>query len=475
MRASLRSSLQSPQPYAKVPHLWALGVGSVIGAEYFGWQSGLVAGFDGLLIICAVVTVLFVLLAFSIAELSAMLPSGGGSYVFSLHGIGNSAAFFAGLAEAVKIVAACAVGVVAIGSYLNQMLGWSDSMGPLWWIAIFVLFVGLNASGVETTFRIQLVTTILSVALLVVFYVGATTKIDYHQWVVEQDWRFPGGMDGIIRGFSSSVWFYLGIEELPLAVEETIDPTKNMPIGLISAMATLVVITFCTVIFNSAISPGAREMAQSMSPLLDGYKSVFGDNQVTAVFTWLLVVGMVTSFHSFVFYMGRLLEAIARDGFMPRFLTTLHPTRRTPYVALVTGATIGLALVFGLHFTIGDERLGPVLINLACFGALVSYGFQLTAFIRLRIREPDRKRPYRSPFGVTGAVVSLALCAFVLFSIFYNGISSSDFIASVIAGVAIFVLGGVYFFVVVRPTLSDSEPTSTKQYRESATPTKSVV
>ncbi|DAZ95951.1 TPA: hypothetical protein N0F65_009113 [Lagenidium giganteum] len=98
---------------------------------------------------------------------------------------------------------------------------------------------------------------------------------------------------------------------------------------------------------------------------------------------------------------------------IPRFLTTLHPPRRPPYVALVTEATIGLALAFGLHFAIGDERLGPVLINLACFGALVSPGFQLTAFIQLRIREPDRERPYRSPFGVIGAVVSLALCAFV--------------------------------------------------------------
>lgn len=85
--------------YAKVPQLWALGVGTVIGGDFYGWQSTLIAGFYGMLIIMAFVTVLYTLLSFSIAELSATIPSGGGPYVFSLHGIGPRAAYFAGLAE----------------------------------------------------------------------------------------------------------------------------------------------------------------------------------------------------------------------------------------------------------------------------------------------------------------------------------------------------------------------------------------
>ncbi|KAE8967147.1 hypothetical protein PF005_g28663, partial [Phytophthora fragariae] len=68
--------------YAKAPHLWALGVGAVVSGDFFGWQSGLVAGFDGLLILLALVTVLYVLLSFSIAELCTTVPVGGGPYVF---------------------------------------------------------------------------------------------------------------------------------------------------------------------------------------------------------------------------------------------------------------------------------------------------------------------------------------------------------------------------------------------------------
>ncbi|KAE8890818.1 hypothetical protein PF005_g28035 [Phytophthora fragariae] len=80
-------------------------------------------------------------------------------------------------------------------------------------------------------------------------------------------------------------------------------------------------------------------------------------------------------------------------------LTKLHPTRGTAYVALVTGSVIALVLVNVLHYTIGDTRLSSVMINLR---AILSYLFEFTAFIMLRIREPERPRPYKIPFGIPG-------------------------------------------------------------------------
>uniref|UniRef100_K3WA61 Amino acid permease/ SLC12A domain-containing protein n=1 Tax=Globisporangium ultimum (strain ATCC 200006 / CBS 805.95 / DAOM BR144) TaxID=431595 RepID=K3WA61_GLOUD len=154
--------------FAKAPHLWALGVGAVISGDFFGWQSALIAGFDGLLVTLSIVTVLYVLLSFSIAELSTTLPAGGGPYVFALHGIGRPAAFFAGLAESLKVIITCAVVVTGIGSYLNSLLDLDSDYGPLWWCVFYVLFVVLNVVGIELSFRIQLFTTVLSVILLLV-------------------------------------------------------------------------------------------------------------------------------------------------------------------------------------------------------------------------------------------------------------------------------------------------------------------
>ncbi|GMF59668.1 unnamed protein product [Phytophthora fragariaefolia] len=303
------------------------------------------------------------------------------------------------------------------------------------------------------TFRVQAVTTVVSVIILLVFYVGAATKVSYSEWVADRNWQYPNGWDGAVKGYSFALWFYLGIEELPLAVEVTVNPERNMPIGLMTSISTLVVLAFCTVVFNSMISPGADEIYSSSSPLLTGYQSVFGDNSTTSGFSWMLILGLIASFHSFVFCMGQLLYAIARDGYLPHILTTLHPTRGTMYVSLITGSSIGFFVVLVLHFIIGDTRLGSVMINLALIGAVISYCFQLTSFIRLRIKEPNRPRPYRSPFGVAGAILSLALCITGMVSIIYSGVSSYEFLASIIVAILYFGIGAVYFFMSVQPRI----------------------
>ncbi|OWZ13367.1 Amino acid/polyamine transporter [Phytophthora megakarya] len=457
MSESVNGSVENHR-YAKALHLWALGVGAVVSGDFFGWQSGLVAGFDGLLIILAFVTVLFVMLSFSIAELSTTVPSGGGPYVFALHAIGPRAAFFAGLAETLKVVITCAVIVTGISSYLNQLLSLSSEYGPIWWAIFYVMFVSLNIVGIEMTFRVQAFTTVVSVLILLVFYVGAATQISYTEWVANVDWQYPGGWDGAVKGYSFALWFYLGIEELPLAVEVTINPERNMPIGLVTSISTLAVLAFCTVIFNSMIYPGAEEMYNSSSPLLTGYQSVFGDNSTTSGFSWMLILGLIASFHSFIFCMGQLLYAIARDGYLPQILTRLHPTRGTMYVSLIAGSLAGFLVVLVLHYIIGDTRLGSVLINLALIGAVTSYTFQLASFIRLRVKEPNRPRPYRSPFGVPGAIVSMVLCVAGMVSIIYSGTSSYEFLASIIVAILYFGVGATYFFVRVQPRL-DKAPT----------------
>ncbi|OWZ04759.1 Amino acid/polyamine transporter [Phytophthora megakarya] len=457
---------ESTNRYAKVPHLWALGVGTVISGNFYGWQSSLVAGFDGLLILLSIVTVQYVLLSFSIAELSATVPHGGGPYVFALHGIGKMAAFFAGIAECLKVVVTTAVAATGIASYFAELIGVGSEYSPIWWIACYIIFVTLNIVGVEMTFRVQVFVTVCSVILLSVFYVGAATVLDYQKWVVDRDWNY-NGWDGILEGASFTLWFYLGIEELPLAIDETIEPTKNMPRGLIASIISLIVISFCTVILSSMISPGADEMYANASPLLTGYQTIFGDNSTTSGFSWLLLIGLISSFHSFVFCMGKLLYAIACDGYLPQMLTKLHPTRGTTHVALISGSIIALVLAIVLHYAIGDERLGSVMINLSLIGAIVSYMFQLTAFIMLRIREPERPRPYKSPFGIPGALVCFILSIFSLVSIIYSGTSSYVFLASVLVAIAYFALGAVYFIYCVQPRLEiGNDAVSAKEFSE---------
>ncbi|CAH0514712.1 unnamed protein product [Peronospora belbahrii] len=209
---------------------------------------------------------------------------------------------------------------------------------------------------------------------------------------------------------------------------------------------------------------GANEIDNSSSPLLAGYKSVFGDNRTTLGFSWVLVLGLIASFHSFVFCMGQLLYAIARDGYLPQALTKLHPIRGTVYLSLIAGSSIGFSVVLVLHYIIGDTRLGSVLINLALIGAVISYSFQLTSFIRMRIKEPNRARPDCSPFGIPGAMVPMILCVVGMVSIIYSGTSSYEFLASIIVAILYFSIGAVYFFMRVRPRIQAAPTPNLREY-----------
>ncbi|CAK4623073.1 hypothetical protein LEN26_011647 [Aphanomyces euteiches] len=458
--------------FARAPHLWALGVGAVVSGDFFGWQSALSAGFLGLVVNLLIASVLYILLSFSIAELSTSVPCGGGPYAFASRALGSTSAYFAGLAEVLKVIVTVSVIVTGIGSYMNQLLSLEEKISIVWWAVFYVLFTSLNISGVALSFRVQLAATVLSVVILLVFYVGACFKVDYNTWVKDQDWEWKDGAKGLINGFSFSMWFFLGIEELPLAVEETIDPAVNMPKGLISSIASLLFLSFATAFFNTAISPGASGIFASTSPLLDGYKTVFGDNSVTSGFSWLLIVGLLASFHSFIFCMGRLIMAMARDGYLPTLLAYVHPVRQTPIAGILVGSIIGLIMTIIMYYAIGFVRLSAVLINLALLGALISYAFQLASFISLRVHEPNLVRPYRSPFGVPGAVLCILLVVYALFTIIHQGTSGSDFLVSIVIAIVYFALGALYYVVLARHHI---KPLSVGDYMAVETPKDTAV
>ncbi|OQS05555.1 Amino Acid-Polyamine-Organocation (APC) Family [Thraustotheca clavata] len=432
--------------FAKVPHLWALGVGTVIGGDFFGWQAGLSAGFMGYAINLIIATVFYMLLVFSIAELSTAIPCAGGPYVFAQRAWGPTGAYFAGIAEALKIVVTVAAASSANSGYMNGVLGLSSAWSPVWWVVFCFIFLLLNIGGVALTFNAQAATTCISVLFLVIFYIGSISHIDYDKWVVAQDWEYQGGALGMFSGFSFVMWFYFGVEELPLAVEEAVDPAKDMPKGIILSFATLVVLAFLTLCCNSMVSPGANGVLNVLAPLFEGYKTVFGDTNTVRGLCVLLVIGLLSSFHSFIYCSGRLLYAMAREGILPEPLARLHPTRQTPYIALTVVTVFAVVADIILHYTIGDDVLTSVLINLSLIGALVSYAFQTASFIRLRLKAPDMERPYRSPFGLPGAILCFLMVFAILASIIYQGAESSDFLVSVIVAIVYFAVAGIIYF-----------------------------
>ncbi|KAG7381391.1 hypothetical protein PHYBOEH_010983 [Phytophthora boehmeriae] len=463
-----QSSSRAPHRYARAPQLWALGIGAVISGQYYGWQSSLIAGFDGMLIVLSIVTVFYVMLSFSIAELSATIPAGGGPYIFALHAIGPRAAFFSGLAETLKVIAVNASTFYTVYSYVQALFNVDEKFAPVFFIAFGVIFLSLNIFGVQASFRMQACSTTLCVGLLLFFFAVSIPYLDYGKWVVDQHWEFTN-TDNIIRAIPFAMWFYLGIEELPLASDETIEPEKNLPRGLLLCIVTLVFLSFGTATCSSLISPGAAAMADVSAPLVTSFQTIFGTGAPTTVLKWLTVFALTSSPNSYIFFMGQLLFAIAKDGYFPRFLAYEHPTRGTAVGALVFGTVMCEAIAIVLHYTIGDANLGSALINLTLLGALISYIFQLLSYIYLAVRQPGRARPYRSPFGVSGAILGIALCGVAIFAILYSSLNDTMFLASIVVTVLVFLVGSVYYFRHVVPQIKNNilySPAAPKGVRE---------
>ncbi|MBL4789287.1 MAG: ethanolamine permease [Kordiimonadaceae bacterium] len=462
--------------YAGVWTLWALGVGAVISGDFFGWNFGLaVGGFGGLLIATIITAIMYIGLCFSIAEMSPALPHTGGAYSFSRTTMGPWAGYITGLAENMEYVLTPAVLVVAIGGYLgsifNSMFG-LEIPDPLWWLFAYAIFVGINIIGVEITFKFTVVTTFVALAVLMVFWIGAIPhfSLDRALDIVPEAGNsiwLPFGWSGVAAALPFAIWFYLAIEQLPLAAEEAHDPVRDMPRGLLWGILTLIIASFLTLFLNSGIAPGAAAVGASTEPLFLAFQTIFGEGMGASLLALVAVAGLIASFHSIIYAYGRNIYSLSRAGYFPKWLSVTHSTRKTPHIALLAGAVLGYVVALLIQYGegyFGSVPVGAVLLNMAVFGAVIAYIMQMIAFVKLR-KMPGIKRPYISPLGNTGAIVAGLIALFTLVFLFMN----TEYRVGIWGALIWFIIGLAYFAFYARHQmiLSPEEEFAIEQLKKS--------
>jgi ethanolamine permease len=410
--------------YAGVWSLWALGVGAVISGQFSGWNLGLANGWGSMLFATLVITAMYLGLTYSIAEMSPALPHTGGAYSFARTAMGPWGGYLTGLAENVEYVLTPAVIAFFISTYMAAITETSNALLPLWWIGTYAVFVWLNIAGVELSFKLTVVVTVLALLCLLVFFASALPSIDFARWAMNvgpggellpegNGPLLPLGLTGILAGLPFAVWLYLAIEQLPLAAEESMDPRRDMPRGILAGMFTLIVFAFLILWLNPSVEGvGSHALGKSGEPLLDGFRALYGEG-VAKLLSLVAVVGLVASFHTIIFAKGRQIYSLSRAGYFPPGLSVTHGSRKTPHVAMMLASVVALIVMLVLWFSLGSERgsavIGGTLLNMAVFGAMFSYVMQAISFILLRTRHPGIERPYRSPLGVPGALVTLGI------------------------------------------------------------------
>ncbi len=442
--------------------IWGLGVAAVISGEFSGWNLGVSdAGFGGMAIAVVIVIVMYFTMLFSIGEMAAALPHTGGAYSFARAAMGPWGGFITGLAESIEYVVTTAVVVYFAAQYANgALLAFFGFQTPRWvmWVILYVAFVAVNALGAAIGFRLAIVVSIMSIAILAVFVIVAFATGSFHLanlWNVKPDAGnsifLPHGFGPVLLVIPFAMWFFLGIEELPLASEETKNPQRDIPRAGIVALITLLICAVAIFIVNTGVN-GAKQIQISTQPLLDGFdlmvpKSLAG---LLAVFA---LVGLLASLQGIMFAYGRNLYSLSRAGYYPKALSVTGK-RQTPVTALVVGAVIGIVLLIVVDRTaaIGGAAAniaGSVVLNIAIWGAVVSYIMQMISFVILRRRFPNAKRPYKSPTGVVGAVVAGVIAAVIFVAFLFN----PGYQIAIAAIAIVYVVGLLLFALIGRKSL----------------------
>jgi ethanolamine permease len=459
------------QRYAGVWSLWALGVGAVISGHFSGWNFGFATGgWGGMLVAGIIIAIMYLGLVFSIAEMSPALPHTGAAYSFARTSMGPWGGFVTGLFENVEYVLTPAVVVTFISSYFSSIVGLDAALLPIIWIVFYAIFLALNIYGVALSFKVTLVVTLASLAVLAVFWVSAVPNMDFSRWALNigpdgaalpegNGPLFPFGFNGVLATLPFAVWLFLAIEQLPLAAEESVDPKRDMPRGILLGMGTLMISAFLIVLLNpSVVGVGSHALGTSGEPLLDGFRAIYGSSWAV-VLGLVAMLGLIASFHTILFAQGRQIFSLSRAGYFPQALSVTHPKYKTPHVAMIAGSLLGLAVMLIIWFVnggggtgetqLGDDIIGTVLLNMAVFGAMLSYIAQALSFILLRRNKPDIERPFRSPVGIPGAVVTIIIAAVTL------GYQMQDpnFFRGVIWVIVWCVVGVAYFALIGRNKL----------------------
>ena len=427
--------------------LIALSIGAVIGAGIFSTLGTAAAGSIGpngeilrygagpaLIFSFILLGAVCTLAALCYAELAAMIPQAGSAYAYSYASFGELVAWIIGW----DLILEYAVGNVAVAiswsGYFNSLIspfvqlpGWLthgywqvaassnpeihgllDTAPRLAGIPVLVnvpafvivmLITWLLVIGVRESARANAIMVGIKLLVLALFVIVGSQHIDTANYTPFA----PNGFRGIHQGAAIVFFAYIGFDAISTAAEEVKDPQRTMPRGLLWGLG------ICTLIYVivGAVATGLVPYQQlaSSDPLAHAF-DVAGLQR----FEWIISAGAVVSMSAvlLVFQYGqpRIFYAMARDGLLPEGAAKIHKKYRTPHVTtIITGLLVALAAL------VVDDVATYDLTNI---GTLFAFVLVCGGVLMLRIKDPDRPRPFRVPFVWVVAPVGLLACLFVM-------------------------------------------------------------
>ena len=434
-----------------VSDLVLLSIGAVIGAGIFSSIGTAAAGeilLDGtlirsgagpaLILSFALVALVCGLCALAYAELSSMIPQAGSAYTYTYATLGEIVAWIVGW----NLLLEYAVGNIAVAiawsGYFKSLLSGFGILLPEWLTHGYRTALLSSDPSVHALLQsapriagipilINIPAFLIVMAVTWVLYIGVRESAQANKWMVifklvvlgffiiigamnidtsNYTPFAPNGWRGIHQGAGVLFFAYIGFDAISTAAEETKDPQRNVPKGILYGLA------ICTVIYIvvGAVATGLVPYMQ-----LKGADPLARALEIAGlpIASWFVAFGAVVSLTAvlLVFQYGqpRIFMAMARDGLLPQWAAKIHPEYRTPHI---TTLWTGILVATGSLFLDENE-----IYDLTSIGTLAAFAIVSIGVLVLRHTDRDRPRPFRAPAIWLVSIGGAAACLFVMYGL----------------------------------------------------------
>ena len=407
-----------------------IGVGAMIGAGIFV-LTGIACGEAGPAAILAfgLNGVVTFITAMAYAELASTIPQAGGGYAYVKHAFPDVLGFTAGWWLWFAYTVACALYAAGFGSFFLEFLaryfpgthGLMVSVAGEHAATVFMIllagtaFTLLNVRGAGVTGKAENVMVIAKIAVLAVFIVFGIESMlgDVPAAKAEFEPFFPKGMSGVFIAMGLTFIAFEGYDLIATVAEEIKDPAKNIPKATFVSLGVTVFIYMCVLV----VSLGAVHSDDLASwEFLGKYQEIAivkaAAQMMPGIGVFLIVFGgvlsTVSALNATVLASSRVAFSMARDGWLPGKMATIHRRRRTPHVAIIVTGAIFLITAVALPV----DALGSA----ASVMFLLVFAMVNLSLVALRRKRPDLHRPFRIPLypalPIVGFVINMSLAAY---------------------------------------------------------------
>lgn len=418
-----------------------LGISAIIGAGIFVMIGSAVIGTTervgagpALVISIFLVAIACIFPALCYAEFASMIPVSGSAYIYTFATMGELPAWMMGWVLMLEY----AIGTIAVASswtgYLIKffqgfpMLPEFLKNPPVWLIndyqtaqltgehiphmfgipicfnlpAMFIIVVIalILLKGIQESANFAKLMVFVKVTIIALFVCVGAFYVRPENWVPFA----PTGIKGILMGAFAIFYAYIGFDAISTAAEETKNPQKNLPIGLIGSLI-ICSLFYCLV---TIVLTGMMPMSQiDLKAPIAAAMSFVGQDWFAGAIAIGALAGLTSVLLVLQYGTTRILYAMARDGFLPPVMKKIHPKFNTPWVITILSTILILAGSLFINMQVAAE--------LAIFGTFTSFVIVCAGILILRKTEPNRPRPFKVPFCPWSPIIGIVFCSGLMF------------------------------------------------------------